>query len=51
GAVRGVAAEESPGLESYVPGDPQSREWVSDGGLGAVFRSAGLAVPLLEGSR
>ncbi|MEY2935921.1 MAG: hypothetical protein RL033_6670 [Pseudomonadota bacterium] len=51
GAVRGVAAAESPGLESFVPGDPQGNEWVSDGGLGAVFRSAGLAVPVLEGSR
>jgi hypothetical protein len=51
GAVRGVAAAESPGLESHVPGDPQGSEWVSDGGLGAVFQSAGLAVPLLEGAR
>jgi hypothetical protein len=51
GPVRGVAAAESPGLESYVPGDPQSGEWVSDGGLGALFQSAGLPVPLLEGAR
>ena len=51
GAVRGVAAAESPGLESHIPGDADSREWVSDGGLGAVFQSAGLPVPLREGVR
>lgn len=51
GSVRGVAAAELPGLESHVPGDALGREWVSDGGLRAVFESAGLPVPLLEGAR
>ena len=51
GAVRGVAAVELPGLESHVPGDALGREWISDGGLRAVFESAGLPVPLLEGAR
>lgn len=51
GAVRGVAAAELPGLESHVPGDALGHEWVSDGGLRAVFQSAGLPVPLLEGVR
>jgi hypothetical protein len=51
GAMRGVAATESPGLEAHVPGDAHSREWVSDGGLGAVFQRAGLPVPVLEGAR
>lgn len=51
GAVRGVAAAELPGLESHLPVGVLGHEWVSDGGLRAVFQSAGLPVPLLEGSR
>jgi hypothetical protein len=51
GAVRGVAAAELPGLEAHVPGDALGHAWVSDGGLRAVFQSAGLPVPLLEGVR
>jgi len=47
GAVRRVAAAEKPGLEAYVPGDAMSPGWLSDGGLGSVFRGAGLAVPVL----
>ncbi len=51
GALRGVTAAELPGLEAHLPADTLGHEWVSDGGLGSVFQSAGLPVPLLEGAR
>jgi len=46
GAVRRAAAENT-GFEVSLPVD--DAVWASDGGLGAVFATAGLPVPLAEG--
>ena len=44
GVVRALATEMRPGFEASFP--PSGAEWVSDGGLGGVFRAAGLSVPI-----
>lgn len=46
GAVRRAAAEEHASIEAFIPTD--DAVWVSDGGLGAIFTTAGLPVPLAE---
>jgi len=46
GAVRRAATEGRAAIEAFIPSDDAA--WVSDGGLGAVFTSAGLPVPLAE---
>jgi hypothetical protein len=46
GAVRRAAAEEHAAIEAFIPADDAA--WVSDGGLGAIFTTAGLPVPLAE---
>jgi hypothetical protein len=45
-AVRRMAADEHPGLEEHIPADAAGADWVSSGGLGALFEAAGLAVPV-----
>jgi hypothetical protein len=47
GAVRRVAAAENARLEIYAPG-ASNDDWLSEGGLGSLFRRAGLAVPVVE---
>jgi hypothetical protein len=46
GAVRRAASEARAAMEARLPGDDGA--WVSDGGLGAIFTTAGLPVPLAE---
>ena len=46
GAVRRAAAEEHAAIEAFIPADDDA--WVSDGGLGSIFVTAGLPVPLAE---
>lgn len=46
GAVRRAAAEEHAAIEAFIPADDDV--WVSDGGLGGLFTTAGLPVPLVQ---